>query len=182
MKSTTALLAHSELIAEVRRLSYDERTGTIFITSDDNHLARIVLNKGRITYFSFDTQYHGYNAIPFIQTIKFGRLQFSDGIFEAAQEVSLPSTSEIFQKFSQGLTANVQTSSNFSGAFEHIKKALASYIGPFAIIVCENYLKKFDSLKTRAEVNAMIDIVAPEIDKEDERQKFKEELKNQILE
>ncbi len=183
MKSSTTLLAQAELIAEVRRLSYEERTGTIFVTSDENHLARIVLNKGRITSLSFGSRYHSLDAIPFIQTIKFGRLHFSDGIFETAQEVPLPDTSEIFHKFNQEVTPNVPTSSNDFRAFEEIiKKALANYIGPFAMLVCEEYIEKFGVLNTKDEIITMIDFVAAEIEKEDEIESFQKELKQKILE
>jgi len=183
MKSRTTLLAQPELIAEIRRLSYKERTGTIFITSDENQLARIVLNKGQITYLTFGSRYHSLDAISFIQTIKFGRLQFSDGIFETAQEVPLPDTSEIFQKFEQDVTPNLPTSSkNFRGFEEIIKNTLANYIGPFAMIVCEEYIEKFGVLNTKDEIITMIHIVAAEIEKEDEIETFKKELKQKILE
>jgi hypothetical protein len=98
MKSTTSL-AYPQLVAEIHRLSQKWQSGTIFISSDDSHLARIVLHEGRITYLTFDTKYRGSDAIPLIQTIKFGQLQFSECIFETAQEAPLPNTLEIFQKF-----------------------------------------------------------------------------------
>lgn len=159
------MLAYPQLVAEIQRLSSSGQTGTIFIRTDDGHLVRIVLNEGKITYVVFDTKQRGYDAIPLIQKIIKGQLQFADGIFETAQEVPLPNTSDIIQMFTEDEDSpSTQTPSNVKGIIQHIKKALASYIGPIAMIVCDEYIEKTGSLKTVGDIFTMLDAIALEID------------------
>ncbi len=186
MKHTTSLLAYPELIAEIHRLSSEKQSGTIFLTSHDGHLARIVLDEGRISSLVFDSKQRGYDAIALIQTIKFARIQFIDGVFETAQEVPLPNTEVLFQSLGHALeyaeTAVSSSVSNFNDVLEHIKKTLATHIGPFAIIVCEEYLEEVGSIKTKDELVAMINTVALEIDNNDDRQAFKVKINNELVE
>ena len=191
MSSTTSLLPYSELMAEIHRLSSEGQTGTLFITSDEGHLVRIVLNEGRITYLVFDTRHRGYDAIPLINTIKFGRLQFAEGVFETAQEVPLPSTDEILKLFKETGTGHLdiaapkkvasQVSSNMIKAAEQIQNALANYIGPFAAIVCDEYLDNINTgLQTVDEVMAMIEAISLEIDDPAEEEAFKVQIKKEL--
>ncbi len=186
MKSTTSLLAYPELIAEIRRLSSEGESGTVFITSDDGHLVRFVLNEGSITSLVFDTKHRGYDAIPLIQAIKSGRLQFAEGVFETACELPLPDTENIFQIFGEKWSAHAlapapSTSANLGEAVEYLKKALANHIGPFSAIVCEEYIEKVGSVKTIDDVFSMIEAVAPEIGNPAEEQAFKEQVKKEMI-
>ena len=183
--NTSLLLAYPEFMAQVFRLSSEKRTGTIFITSDDSHLVRMVLNEGKITYLVFDTKFRGYDAIPLIQAIKMGRLQFAEGVFETAQEVPLPSTEDIFQIFYENYTNEettqaTQTPPNLKDIIEHIKKALANYIGPIAMIVCDEHIERVGSLKTVGDIFIMLEAVAPEIEELKEQEIFKKQVKEDM--
>jgi len=188
MTHTTSQLGYSDLMAEIHRLSSEKQTGTIFITTGDGHLARIVLHKGEITFLIFDTKYRGYDAIPLIQTIKSGRLQFASDVFDTSQEVPLPSTEEIFHKFSEkGETESIDTKSDttptsyrFNDAIKHVQNALATFIGPFAIIVCDEYLEKVKVINSEAKILAMIDAVASEIGDPIEKDAFKTQVKEKL--
>jgi hypothetical protein len=142
-----------------------------------------VLDEGRITFLAFDTNYRGYDAIPLINMIKFGQLHFSEGIFETAQEAPLPNTLEIFQMFSNQTlldTAKPLSSLNLREAVEHLKNALAAYIGPIALIVCEEYIDKVGSINTMDDIVTMIDVLASEIENPDEREAFKARIQTEI--
>lgn len=183
--STSLLLAYPELMGEVFRLSSEKRTGTIFITSDDSHLVRIVLNEGKITYLVFDTKYRGYDAISLIQAIKKGRLQFAEGVFETAQEVPLPSTEDIFQTFYENYTDEETTQAtqippNIKDIIEHVKRALANYIGPIAMIVCDEHIERVGSLKTVGDIFIMLEAIAPEIEELKEQDIFKKQVKENM--
>ncbi|HEW98527.1 MAG TPA: DUF4388 domain-containing protein [Beggiatoa sp.] len=192
MSSTTSLLPYSDLMAKIHHLSSKGQTGTLFITSDEGHLVRIVLNDGRITYLVFDTQHRGYDAIPLINTIKFGRLQFAEGVFETAQEVPLPSTNEIFKLFQETEQGNLDIaatvvsdiSPNLIKAAEQIKKALANYIGPFAAIVCDEYIDNINNttgFRTIDDVMIMIEVVSLEIDDPAAENAFKVQSKKELI-
>jgi hypothetical protein len=186
MKSTTSLLAYPQLIAEIHRLSQEGQSGTIFITSNDGHLARIVLNKGDITSLIFDSKYRGHDAIPLLLTINSARIQFADGIFDRDQKIPLPSTKEIFHQLDENLHHRERekplSTPKFSEVVEYIRKALATHIGPVALIVCEEYLQNVGLIKSLDDAFAMIDALAPEIKHPEEEQAFKAKLKMEIVE
>ena len=98
MASSISQLAYPELIIEMEQLSTQGQSGTIFITSHDGHLARIVLTEGKISHVVFDSKHRGYEAVSLIQTLTFARLQFVAGVFETSEEAPLPSTREIFNQ------------------------------------------------------------------------------------
>jgi hypothetical protein len=185
-KINQELLAYSDLIVEIEKLSFQKVTGTVFITTDDDHLMRLVLDEGRISSLLLDNRLSGYDAISFFETIKFGKLHFTKNIFETAQEVPLPNTDELFQMFrnkrrfalSQNQGENSEsTSVEITDAIERIKKALAEEIGPFAAIVCDEYVKQINVINTMSDILIMIDAVAVEIDDTKAAQAFKDKLK-----
>ncbi len=179
---TRLRLTYSKLIAEIRRLSLEKRTGTIFITSDDSHVVRMVLNEGQIICLVFDVKHRGYDAISFIKTIKSGKLEFAEGIFETTQEISLPSTEEIFQMlYEDDDISTTQVPSNIKEIIKYIKKGLAIHIGPIAIIVCDEYIEKVGHLETVGDVFAMLEVIAPEIENLEEQERFKEKIKNDVV-
>ncbi len=199
---TTKELTYQELISEIRRLSLDKRNGTIFITSTDGHIARIVLNKGTITYLNFDNKHHGSQAIPYIQGIKRARLQFVGGTFESYQAEILPSTEEIFyqlsavkvipeksSEFSNSTKikptaetgSELSTPTDFNKAIETIKITLADYIGPIATIICDNYIQTIKLNNTKDYLIVMIKTLALEIEKTDEQEEFKNKLMAKIF-
>ncbi len=188
MKNTTSLLAYPKLLEEIYRLISQKETGTIFITSNDGHLIRIVLNNGHITSLIYDTKHRGFDAIPLIQKLTFGRLQFAEGIFETDQEVPLPDTENLLSLLRGEEVTDVKTgislptSSHFDNRIEYIKKKLATYIGPFAVIVCDEYLEKAGPINTIDNLMQMIDQIAKEIDNLNEEQVFKKECKQKIME
>ncbi len=186
MKSTSTLLAYPQLIAEIHRLSQEGQSGTIFITSDDGHLVRIILNDGGITYLAFDAKYYRDDAIPFIKSIKFGRLQFTEGLIETVQKAPLPNSEEIFQLLMNSPEPiNIKAPRqaillNLNEAVEQIKNALAVYIGPFALIVCEEYIDKVGSINTTDDIWSMINVVASEIENTDDRRLFQTQIKTEM--
>lgn len=187
MNFSTSLLTYPELLMEIRRLCNEKQTGTLFITSEDSHLARIVLNEGHINFLVFDTKYRGYDAIYLISRIKSGRLQFVEGVFETTQEVPLPTTDHIFHLFGEEESISTETSPlppippQLREAVDHVKKALATYIGPFANIICEEYLEENKNIRTLDDISAMIEIVASEIGDSQTEQVFKTEVKQEIV-
>ncbi len=180
MKNNTSSLVHKDLIAEIQRLSTEKQSGTIFITSHDGHLARIVLNNGNISHLVFDSKYIGYDAIQYIHDLKFSRLQFIAGIFETAEEVPLPDTSDIFMTL-RGEEYPVDNLSKFNSIIEQIRQELAHNIGPIATIICEEYLEDTGTIATIEHVLTMIETVSLEIPESDARKAFKEKIKIEII-
>ncbi|MCK5716865.1 MAG: hypothetical protein KAH77_05190 [Thiomargarita sp.] len=184
MTSTISQLAYPELIDNIQRLSTEGESGTIFITSHDGHLARIVLTQGNISHLVFDSKYRGSEAISHLQTLTFARLQFVEGVFESAPDAALPNTKDIFKTLIHGGTVTPETSprlSNFDAAIEHIKKSLAHHVGPFAVLVCDEHIDKVGGIRTIDDIFGMIDAIAVEIHNPEASLVFKEEMKTEIV-
>ncbi|MFO1423165.1 MAG: response regulator [Candidatus Competibacteraceae bacterium] len=86
------------LMQELRRLCQEKHSGTLFITTEENHSARFVLQEGTIVGITYRTK-HGSDAIPFIKSITGGHYTFAGkSVFLSYSEsntVSLPGTPEI---------------------------------------------------------------------------------------
>lgn len=190
MEINQTLLAYADLIAEIEKLSSKKVTGTVFITTDDDHLMRLVLDEGRISSVFLDNKISGYDAISFLESIKFGKIHFTKNIFETAQEVPLPNTDDIFQMlrkqkpfvFSSSKGELEPSSVKITDALERVKNTLAEEIGPFAAIVCDEYIKQINVVKTIDDILIMIDAVAVEIDDPKTAQAFKDKLKAEFSE
>lgn len=89
-----------KIIQELRRLCEEKHSGTLFITTGENHAVRFVIKDGSIAGITYRTK-HGLDAIPFIKNITDGTYTFaSNHIFlssTGSNAVSMPSTPEIFR-------------------------------------------------------------------------------------
>jgi hypothetical protein len=188
MKKSTPLLKYQELIAEIHRLFSEKQTGTIFITTSDNHLVRLVLNKGEIVHLVYDTNYRSYDAIPLLKKIQAGRLQFARGIFETAAEISLPPTQELLYVLKgKGEEKELLTyspkkvDSPFEEVIIQIKRALSNHIGPIAALICDEYIEKVGGINNLDAIDSLIDDVAKEIGEPNTERLFKIQLKDEIV-
>ncbi len=88
------------LMRELRRLCQEKHSGTLFITTEENHSARFVIRDGAIVGVAYRTK-HGSDAIPLIKNIAGGTYTFaSNRVFISYAESSaapLPGTPEIFR-------------------------------------------------------------------------------------
>lgn len=188
MKKSTPLLNYQELIAEIHRLFAEKQTGTIFITTSDNHLVRLVLNKGEIVHLVYDTTHRSYDAIPLLKKIQAGRLQFARGIFEAADEIPLPPTKELLYVLrGKGEEKDLFTYSSkkvdspFEEVIIQIKRALSNHIGPIAALICDEYIEKAGGIGNLNAIDALIDDVAKEIGESDTERLFKIQLRDELV-
>jgi hypothetical protein len=148
----------------------------------------LVLNKGEIVHLVYDTNHRSYDAIPLLKKIQAGRLQFARGIFEAADEISLPPTKELLYvlKGKGGEKDLVtyspkQVAAPFDEVILQIKRALSNHIGPIAALICDEYIEKAGGISNFNAINALIDDVAKEIGKPDAERLFKIQLKDKIV-
>lgn len=88
------------LVRELRRLCQERHSGTLFITTEENHAARFVIRDGVIVGVTYRTK-HGPDAIPLIKNITGGTYTFADKrVFLSYSESStapLPSTPQILR-------------------------------------------------------------------------------------
>ena len=151
----------------------------MYIATDANQSAQLVLNNGEISYIYFFNK-RGDEALRLIPEIKMGRVRFSEG---GAPELNceLPDTEEILRYLSAvaGLGPAVE-SRTYSGGMlnEDQKKALeeglALFIGPMATIICEEHLADEQDLATA------IDKLAQEIPSDEQAVQFASAMKNKF--
>ena len=91
----------NEIMQELRRLCEEKHSGTLFITTEENHAVRFVLRDGAITGITYRTK-HGLAALPLVRNITGGTYTFAGNrVFQSYAESSagpLPSTAEIFRQ------------------------------------------------------------------------------------
>ena len=141
-----------QLIAELRQLCRERRTGMVFVTTDGNQLAQLSLENGYIVYLFFKQQ-RGEDALRALRQSEAGALRFVPGTIPASRS-ELPPTEEILD-YLQGAngepladpivepTAPAPTGA--SGLSELNKsiilEELTELIGPMAVIVCKEKLQ-----------------------------------------
>jgi CheY-like chemotaxis protein len=100
-----------DLVRELRRLCQEKRSGTLFITTEGNHSARLVLREGVVVGVTYRTK-HGPEAIPLIKNIMDGHYTFSENhVFLSYSESTaapLPGTPEILRLLGVGLEIPAQ--------------------------------------------------------------------------
>lgn len=157
------------LLNEINQLCADKRTGTVFITTDDEHLVRFVLQEGEIISLAFDASHNNYDAINQVQMIKRGKVQFAENIFDQASEVPLPTTAALLSNLATIPTASMTSR---EVVIEQIVALLAEYIGPFAQFSCDDYLDEQGTPTDKVAFEKMLETIATEIDDETERKAF----------
>ncbi|MCP5425014.1 MAG: DUF4388 domain-containing protein [Gammaproteobacteria bacterium] len=151
----------AQMMVDLRRLCGERRTGMVFITTDNNHLAQLSLEQGEIVYLFFNKQ-HGIGALQDLRLVKGGHLRFTLGAIPAFRSV-LPTTAEILdflQDRGDPSAPNLDPSGTAapvakSGLTERekviLQEELTEFIGPMAAIVCQ------ENLASAPDLNAALD-------------------------
>ena len=166
----------SEIILEIGRLCDQKASGTVFIATQDNHIAQIMLDSGEIVFIFFSRK-RGQEALDLMTKIREGRYRFQEGGV-VSRGMQLPPTQDILQALSIG---SAQVSSSADGA--HIpdgnsglspqqktvlETCLADCIGPMAAIICEDHFSSGSGFQ------ATVDALAGEISSPGQATKFRE--------
>ncbi|MDS4020284.1 MAG: hypothetical protein RKR03_07215 [Candidatus Competibacter sp.] len=164
-----------DLINEIRRLSQEKVTGTLFITGDNNRLAQIGFSEGKIILLSCQNQ-RGMEAIPLIQQIPSAWFQFVKT--RVSGDYSLPATAEILAALGGGVvsssTVNAAPVLISEQILAIVQDTLAEYIGPIALLLCNDRLRNATSLE------AALDVLAKEISNPQTAQQFKDKVRKKL--
>jgi hypothetical protein len=165
-------LTYKQLIDQLRRFCGEHRTGTVLIATEDNQLARILLEKGNITFMAFG-QHQGQDAIPLIQEIETGRIKFSEGHVGSYNKQVLSPTREVLQ-------ALAGTRATPAVALKIIENELIDILGPMGSLICAEHLKKAGDLTQASALTDLINAVAREIKDPTKTRRFKEDVLKKI--
>lgn len=155
-------LSFATLVAYIRRLCQEKRTGTLFIMSDNHLQGQISIQNGEIV-FLFSHGKRDLNALPLLLNIKSGTVNFSKGVVPI--KTTLPATADILEYL-----ANASVNATFTNGDELLfarplstsaktvlEQALKEFIGPIASLVCA------DHFRTVVTLDAAIEALADEI-------------------
>jgi hypothetical protein len=156
MSDTHSNMPLPQLVTELATLCREGSTGTVFIATDDNRLARLSLNAGEIELISFHNK-RGAEALALIPNIHAGRLRFDEGHKTATGTGGLPPTADILEFLSNSPAPDTEIAPSAGRAtHQHltaddrrmIEDTLAEFIGPMASIVCEEHLDQATDLES----------------------------------
>jgi len=195
--SASHAMPWSDLLQELVRMCHERRTGTMFIATNDNRLARIALKDGVISAVEFQRK-QGLAAIKMMQTILAGSWRFNDELMLVSGVQSLPSTPGLLKMLADkpdidaliaaqdqntntiapspapSLAAKQRFSFVDVGELLQIKEMIATelieIIGPMGKLVCDEHLA---NLTDRRSVIMAIEKLAAEIDDSELEKKFK---------
>ncbi|MEZ5583033.1 MAG: DUF4388 domain-containing protein [Candidatus Competibacteraceae bacterium] len=140
----------------MRQLCQEQRTGMVFITTDDHKLAQMSLENGNIVYLFFNKE-RGEEALRALRQVTGGHLRFTPGTIPSFRS-ELPPAEQVLDYLHPaaagdspppGKTAETSASRPATAsALSEQEKAilleeLTEFVGPMAVIVCqENTCKR----------------------------------------
>lgn len=153
-------IAFAEIVSVLKKYCAGKKTGVMYIATDANQSAQLVLDKGEIIYIYFFNK-RGDEALRLIPEIQMGRVRFSES---SAPDLSceLPGTEEILRYLSAAAgVGSAAESSSYTGGLlngeqkKALEEGLALFIGPMATIICEELLADGQDLASAIEKLAL---------------------------
>ncbi len=177
------VLDYHQLMGALRRFCDEKRTGTMFITTAENHAARFVLRQGEITFLAFRSK-RGPDALPFLQKISRGRFAFSSEVLEQGETAALPPTRDLLALLAgedRAPAAPARPSpsidtARLERAQRVIEPLLAEFLGPIAGVICREYLLKASSLSQANDLRDVIEAISKEIRDPVKEARFKQQV------
>jgi hypothetical protein len=99
-------LSFQLLLSTLHELCSMSKTGTMYISTDNNHAARFTLNNGEIVACGFSSR-RGMEALELMRSINAGKYSFIESTIPAESSQDIPTTQDILINLAQ-----VQDSSN----------------------------------------------------------------------
>lgn len=167
-----------QLLTEIRRLSDQRATGTLFITTEENRSAQICLEDGDIVLVYFNNKW-GEAALKLLSEIPACKYRFQEGA--VSRKPPLPTTDQILRLLGAELTnPPAATNSPVSATAiskeqkSILKNTLAAFIGPMAEFIGEDSLVGVQDLQTA------IKVLAEEIPSSSQADKFREKIQQDL--
>lgn len=147
----------SKIVEFIKQLCAERRTGTLFLVSDENYMAQVLIDGGDIVSLMHRNR-RGLDALAVLGKIKYAKFRFDEAFVAPSERHNLP-TQAIFDYLGGaapkiapsvvapgssvpgGLTAEVRTT---------MQKVLTKYIGPMAEIVCADHFERTTDLRVLA--------------------------------
>ena len=172
-------LPFSQVVEEIKQLCRKQVSGSLFISTDCNRSAHVIIESGEINYIYYFNK-HGIEALDAMCDISNARHQFQEGML-TDQHTPLPPTHEIIKTLADLAPKEISKDVTPTPVFECsdaqkaiLEDCLAEYIGPVAGFICE------DTLNSVLNLEAALDKLAAEIPDDNESLQFKKDVLNKL--
>ena len=176
-------LGNRELIQEIARLCQNGSSGTVFITTRDTHLARVVLVKGEIVFACLQRM-NGLDAIRALAVLPAGVIGFNAELQLVTQKQNLPDTRSVLKILQTGVgnseqyeaTSTAQTVRELppdSMIMQVLAQEATEYLGPMASIICQEYLQQIADLNSASDILMVIQRLERDINHVEKAAKFR---------
>ncbi len=158
---------YSELMGALKSLSREQSSGTMYIATPDNQFARVVLKGGEPVALSFRGK-GGKEAVPLIRSIAAGRFKFSPGQTSADADHFVPQGYDVLGALSIAPPELAEINRSLppdllAMAPKIAQEELATMLGPIAMFVWEEHMKRFGTPRHSADVHDLLDALGREI-------------------
>lgn len=176
-------LKNKELMQEIIGLCRQYESGTVFIATADNHLARLVLINGEVEFASMH-RLKGIDAIRELASLSSGLFGFDPDLQLVTQKQDLPDTESLIQILQSGVAYSRQygqakPQQNDEQLLPRVKvmdilvEESTEYLGPMAAIICQDYMQKLTGAINSTDIQQVIRQLEQDINNTEKAQKFR---------
>lgn len=179
---------YPEIYQRLVRLCEERRSGTLFLTTPDNHAARITLAQGEIIACNYRVK-RGVDALERIRSIEVARYQFAEGDITTQPDPSLPQNVELLEILrplameqidaeagAEGASveesAAVEAVPSPSGVSRLVFEELRKVVGPVAVELFRVEIQNRGEPETGEELRALVKALAGRIGDADQAKEF----------
>jgi hypothetical protein len=178
------LLPFLRIVDYLRQLCAQGRSGTVFLVSDDNRMAQVRLDKGKIASMLCRNR-RGVEALGIMRSMANARLRFDESFLVKDEHDNL-STEAIFDALAGSFagveaappalpraaaTAGMALTPALKATIERV---MTGYIGPMAQIICEDHFAAAGNLQ------ALVQLLADEIGVPAQVVKFRADIAREL--
>lgn len=171
-----------ELVERITSLSQQQASGTVFVVTEDNHLARIVLIQGKIVCANLQRK-EGIDAIKALSTLASGAFGFNPDLQVVTGKQVLPDTYNLLQILQSAAVQQKQPEADepspqgiklpASGEVLHVLvQESTEYLGPMATILCQEYMQELPASMSLANLKHLIHLLERDINHPEKADKF----------
>jgi hypothetical protein len=176
---TQKQLTLTTIINEIEGLYLAESYGTLFVVLDIRNSIKIALTEGRVVDISYNNEKStaALKNIALFKPSNYLSFKFipRKNLKNPKEDYALPSTKSILRMLNESKKNNKLSSMNLSSSFnllqvtDMVASELAEYLGPMALIICEEH---FETTSNITDIINMLDSISSEIDDSLEEEKF----------
>lgn len=164
------LLPHDQLIDELQTLCAAKRSGTMFIITEENHVAQFVLRDGVIVGLTYRLL-RGPAAVPPLRVFPAGRYRFQTETVDRT-DPGLPATADLLallvpEPASAVEPPQAEPATDTPQVPETVRllieRELAEVVGPIAGLICQEHIAHAGHLDSPNDLVRLLEAIAIEI-------------------